>query len=181
MTFLLKIKHWQLFLLVCVIPLILFLPEIKITNRVLYITIPDSFQFSLIVTSLLIFFWFMNLGNMLHKKLPPSVKMKIGSFRSLLTFCFLYLLLRSLALNWINDDPQNLDRFLLVYIGNLIYIICMVYCIWFLAKELKSVELQQSVTFTDFISEFFLIWFFPVGIWVLQPRINKLYQNSENI
>ena len=36
------------------------------------------------------------------------------------------------------------------------------------------VELQHSVKFEDFKEEFILVWFFPVGIWNLQPRINKL-------
>ena len=43
------------------------------------------------------------------------------------------------------------------------------------AKALKTVEWQKPVTFSDFAGEFFLIWFFPIGIWIIQPRINKLF------
>jgi len=55
---------------------------------------------------------------------------------------------------------------------------CMFYCLYFNAKALKAAEWQRPVTFSDFAGEFFMIWFFPVGIWILQPRINKLFENK---
>jgi len=55
---------------------------------------------------------------------------------------------------------------------------CIFYCLYFVAKALKSVELQREVTFNDYAGEFFLFWFSPIGVWVLQPRINKLFDNS---
>ena len=45
---------------------------------------------------------------------------------------------------------------------------------YFAAKTIKCVELKRNVTFSDIAGEFFLIWFFPIGVWILQPRINKL-------
>jgi hypothetical protein len=52
------------------------------------------------------------------------------------------------------------------------------YSLYFIAKELKSVELQKPVTFSDFAGEFFLLWFFPIGIWIIQPRINKIFESK---
>ena len=58
---------------------------------------------------------------------------------------------------------------------------CIFYCLYFNAKALKTVEWQKPVTFSDFAGEFFLIWFFPIGIWIIQPRINQLFDtNIEN-
>jgi hypothetical protein len=51
----------------------------------------------------------------------------------------------------------------------------MFYILYFVAKTMKSVEMQKTVTFNDYAGEFFLIWFFPIGIWFLQPRINKIF------
>ena len=56
---------------------------------------------------------------------------------------------------------------------------CMFYLLYFVSKTLKTVELKREVTFSDFLGEFFMIWFFPFGIWIIQPRINKLV-NGEN-
>jgi len=55
---------------------------------------------------------------------------------------------------------------------------CIFYSLYFIAKELKSVELQKPVTFSDFAGEFFLLWFFPIGIWIIQPRINKIFESK---
>jgi hypothetical protein len=53
------------------------------------------------------------------------------------------------------------------------------YSMYFAAKTVKSVELQREVIFSDFIAEFFLIWFFPIGVWILQPKLNKLEEGTD--
>jgi hypothetical protein len=57
---------------------------------------------------------------------------------------------------------------------HLFSICCIVYCLYFVAKTFKTVELQRETTFSDFVAEFFLIWFYPIGVWVLQPKINRM-------
>jgi hypothetical protein len=52
---------------------------------------------------------------------------------------------------------------------------CLFYCLYFIAKALKSVEAQQPVSVSEYLGDFFLLWFYPVGIWILQPRVNKLF------
>ena len=56
--------------------------------------------------------------------------------------------------------------------------ICTFYAMIIAAKALKSTELNKKATVSDFLGEFFLIWFFPIGIWILQPRIHKLINNE---
>ena len=53
---------------------------------------------------------------------------------------------------------------------------CIFYSLYFVAKTFKTVELQREVKFSDFAGEFFMIWFYPVGIWIIQPRINKFLE-----
>ena len=48
-----------------------------------------------------------------------------------------------------------------------------------LAKLMKTAELQRKPDGDEFIGEFFLFWFFFVGIWILQPRINKMFEQEE--
>ncbi|MBI3240197.1 MAG: hypothetical protein HYZ43_15335 [Flavobacteriia bacterium] len=45
---------------------------------------------------------------------------------------------------------------------------------------LKSVELQREAVYTEYSSDFFLIWFFPVGVWSIQPRINRIVQGNQH-
>ena len=58
---------------------------------------------------------------------------------------------------------------------HLVATFCMFYNLYFVAKSLKLVELQRPVGFYDYSGPLFLLWFFPAGIWVVQPRINRLY------
>ena len=53
---------------------------------------------------------------------------------------------------------------------------CIFYSLYFVAKTFKTVELQREVSFSDFAGEFFMIWFYPIGIWIVQPKINKMIE-----
>jgi hypothetical protein len=48
------------------------------------------------------------------------------------------------------------------------------YSFYFVAKTFKTVELQREVAFSDFVGEFFLLLLFPIGVWIIQPKINKM-------
>ena len=58
---------------------------------------------------------------------------------------------------------------------DLFSVFCMFYCLFFNAKALKAVELQSPVEFSDYVGEYFSLLFLPVGIWFLQPKINRLF------
>lgn len=63
---------------------------------------------------------------------------------------------------------------------HLFSIFCIFYCLYFVAKTIKTAELQRETAFSDFVGEFFLIWFFPIGIWFIQPRVNQLADHSHD-
>jgi len=48
------------------------------------------------------------------------------------------------------------------------------YATIFAAKTLKSAELKKEAKISEYLGDFFLICFFSIGIWILQPRIHKL-------
>jgi len=52
---------------------------------------------------------------------------------------------------------------------------CMFYLLYFASKSIVLAEKHKPVSFYDYAGPFFLLWFFPVGIWLVQPRINRLY------
>lgn len=56
---------------------------------------------------------------------------------------------------------------------------CIFYCLYFVSKTIKTVELQREVSFSDFAGEFFMIWLFPIGVWIVQPKINRMMENKE--
>ena len=52
---------------------------------------------------------------------------------------------------------------------------CLFYLWQFVAKNLAIAEKGKEVEFPQYMWLFLLLWFFPIGIWFLQPRINQLY------
>ena len=56
--------------------------------------------------------------------------------------------------------------------------VCILLGLRFAAQTLRSVELGRLAKFSDYATEFFLIWFSPIGFWILQPRLNKLIEES---
>ncbi|MFK8009771.1 MAG: hypothetical protein AB8H03_25680 [Saprospiraceae bacterium] len=67
----------------------------------------------------------------------------------------------------------------LILIIHLFSMFCIFYVLYFVAKTYKTVELQREVNFSDFIGEFFMLWFFPIGVWFLQPKINKMMEEED--
>ena len=47
----------------------------------------------------------------------------------------------------------------------------------FSAKAMSQNEKRRTLTFGDYMSEFLLILFIPIGIWKIQPKMNRLIKN----
>ena len=180
MTFLMRMKHWQLFILL-IAPSIFFDGFVLSNSR--NFALPDTgFLVIMLITVAVFFGWFYAMGTNLHKKLPGTVKMNLTRFKIFLLIPSIYILVLSLFLipyfqsknEWPNDGVTAL-----IVSAHLFSMFCIFYCMYFNAKALKAVEWQRKVTFSDFAGEFFLIWFFPVGIWIIQPRLNKLVKENE--
>jgi hypothetical protein len=48
------------------------------------------------------------------------------------------------------------------------------YALLFTGKSLVTLERNQASTFFEYSGPFFLLWFFPIGVWFVQPRVVKL-------
>ncbi len=186
MNIFLRLKHWQLFILMFAIPIILqILLEVSIFSGAPV----NPFWVLLILVMVLylapFFGWIYTLGTNLYEKLPPEAPMKLRKFKLFFWFPVVYLTLALCTIcilpRFLNEGsspiaPSNLIILILCFlVVHLFSIFCIFYCIYFLAKSLKAVELQRSITSSDYIGDFLLFWFFFIGIWFIQPRINKIF------
>ena len=131
------------------------------------------------------FGWLWAIGQEFQKILPGNLKFNLTPFRIFLLYPVVYILLFFLlidmvAVNMLNSTEPPLEFFFLIIPFHLFAIFCILYCIFFAARTFKAAELQRSVTFADFVGEFLMIWIFPVGIWFIQPKINKLIGEKLN-
>ena len=182
-------KHWQLFLLTFGLPLILQFIMVGIMISHLGTgNIPDPdvmlsymklFSGIMILFTSLLFLWYWSVGVGLQKFIPPDLKLKVSRFRIFLLFPLMYIcIFISVFMTSVNTGGPEPRIFFLILPMHLFSMFCIFYCIYFVSKTIRTAELQRNVTFSDYAGEFFLIWFYPIGIWVLQPRINRLVRGE---
>jgi len=171
----LRLKHWQLFcLLVCTY---LGFQIVGKTTTVISsqgkTTTFSEYSPLVFLFIAVLFGWFYTVGVNLIKKLPDTVKMNITKFKWLMFILIMYIFLFYAFVHF-RIQPNTITLVIIILL-HLFSMFCILYCIYFNAKALKTVELQQPVTFSDYAGEFFLLLFFPIGIWIIQPRINKIF------
>jgi hypothetical protein len=128
--------------------------------------------------------WLWSIGVGLQSKVPANVKMGLKTFKIFFFIPVIYMicLLSVLAIamttlleNKVDPNPGMILIFISVIIPMHVFsIFCVFYSYYFVSKTFKTVELQREASFSDFAGEFFMIWFYPIGIWILQPKINKM-------
>ncbi|MEM7374145.1 MAG: hypothetical protein AAF587_36465 [Bacteroidota bacterium] len=190
----LQAKHWQLFLLLFGVPFLFQMLMMGFTfSQVFAEKQPDfdalysqmimlnGVMMILIVT---FFGWLWSVGLGLQAKIPSEVSMPVTRFKAFVIFPFLYILLIVGGMLYVSSGTSELEAmetfpvnpmiFLLIIPFHFFAMFCILYDFYFVAKTIKTVELQRKVTFGDFIGEFFMIWFYPIGIWIVQPKINEM-------
>lgn len=182
----LKAKHWQLFILMVGLP---FLFQII---TIIYVIVTDNPLFALstfpifMLLYVFIFFgWFWSIGYGLHKFLPENHNLNLKKFIIFFFSPLVYITLLMFSMMYFGvfnefPPPDDMIGISLAVIAplHLFAMYCMFYMLYFCAKTIKTIELNREVEFADYAGEFFLIWFYIIGIWILQPKINRIYSKE---
>lgn len=203
----LKAKHWQLFILFTGIIVVLqfiwivyFITNIPTGNdpTKLVSSVLNFFNLFQIISTIslgiyiALNFWYWSIATGLKSKLPENLKLNYTSFTIFLTIPIATMLILLLVLNSFINSIQSMsivnefpltpfafvNSFSLFIPLQILSIIAYFYCINFTAKVMKTVELQRATKFSDFVEEFFLLLFHFVGVWMLQPKIQKLLKGE---
>lgn len=198
MDFFLKTKHWVLFLLMYgFIIFIQFLPVYFFITDSLNHTYFESEKFVLdmlgiimfftIISVIVLFAWIYSISIGLQKLFPDDIKYNKKAFKiffvsPIIFYFLLFVFILSLAGGGIEYYIEA-NPFIFIIIVFLVIMplsfysaFCQIFLTIYAAKSYKTALLQRKVTFRDFVGEFFLIYFSMVGVWVLQPKINRMYK-----
>lgn len=184
MQALLHLKAWQLFFLLFGMPIVLeagVMTAVFTGQSVPWVLVGVLLAAFLALGGLLA--WFYVLGSHLYRRLPPAAPMSLTRFRiaALVPVMYVFLLL-AYGANTFRGGPTSSPpggAIAVMVALHLLSMGCIFYCLYFTAKALKTVERNAPVPASEYLGEFFLLWFYPVGIWLLQPRINRLFAFSE--
>ncbi|WP_343635993.1 hypothetical protein [Fluviicola sp.] len=197
----LRAKHWQLFVPAIVVP---FVTMITFSIIAFFAIIrleknndrPEDFLWMFylmpvifILCGFVQFGWSWSVLSKLSKLIPPHVRFPVRRVKLLfivpiLYFCLLPFYIIFIIKTITYQDEANLLTVavlgLFFFLLHFFSIFCMLHTFFFVAKTVKSIELQRNPRFSNFVGDFFLIWIFPVGIWFIQPRINALVEKATN-
>lgn len=197
----LRAKHWQLFIPAIAVPFVLMIAFAIIA--VVTITSlehnTDNTQEALwlfyLLPVILLLSWFVQFAwswtvvTQLSKLVPHHVRLPIGRFKfffilPVIYFCclpfYIVFVINTVTMEREEDLLTAALLGLVVFIFHFFSIFCVLHTFFFVAKTVKSAELQRNPRFSNFVGDFFLIWIFPVGIWFIQPRINALIEKANS-
>ncbi len=138
------------------------------------------FQISQFFAIAVFFGWIWSIVIGLQRELPDNLKIKIARFKVFLFVPMIFIVaIYAFVIFQLDNFLTSNTGFALLIFGVFILvcvfiIICVLRSIYVAAKVLKTVELQRECAFGDFSGEFFMIVFFPIGIWNIQGRNNRI-------
>jgi uncharacterized RDD family membrane protein YckC len=176
-TFFLRAKHWQLFLLLFGIGFVggaaamtFELSTARSPEDFLKVGIPFMVVMALFMFCFLTWFW--SMGSFLSSIVQPSLRLKMRFFRFALLYPAAYIFVFFALFQSTSTNPALLA---LIFPLHFFAMFCMFYDLYFVSKSLTMAETQRPASLYDYAGPFFLLWFFPVGVWMIQPRVNRLY------
>jgi len=175
--FFLRAKHWQIFFLVfgvCLVGQVLIVKGAHSAE--------ESGRASLmrlgLTVALTMFgfvFWFWSTGTFLCSFVRPDLRPRSAFFRAAIIFPVVY----AFAVPSFFMSPQPELFYLVMVPAHVFAMVCLIYDVYFVAKSLALALTGEPKSLPGFAGTFLLLWFFPVGVWIIQPQINRLYRGRQ--
>jgi hypothetical protein len=109
---------------------------------------------------------------------PIEIKPKSKLFRFSILYSAIYALVFQLFFITAASGTNSGGAMSVIFPMHLLGMFCMFYALYFVAKNIATFEKGKEVKFSEFKGAFFMLWFFPIGIWYIQPRINRIYETN---
>ncbi|MFA9212737.1 MAG: hypothetical protein ACEQSR_02705, partial [Candidatus Methylacidiphilales bacterium] len=136
------------------------------------------FIIALVISAGILYSWFWSVSIGMQSKIPEGISMKVKKFKVFFFTPLIYFILFIciFILEFSGGGIVSPKYFVFIIPLHLFSMFCIFYVLYFTAKTFKTIDLQREVSFSDFAGEFFTIWFYPIGIWIIQPKINKMLE-----
>ncbi len=161
----LELKNWQLFI-IWIIGIIQFLIFIK----------TDYWLISMGIYVLMFVGWIYSIAMSLNTE-NKNIKIKLNVL-------FLIYLISMIPIGYkvksiiLGEFPVEFPG--LILLSGLGGFISLIMLSSITAKSLKEQELGRKLELKDYLLETILFLYFIIGVWILQPRINKIVENTAN-
>ena len=158
-----KLKHWQAFSLFafCYLAANQLLSSLLLTGYIIILLVVGFVG------------WYAILGNTLHQYLPRGVTYSISWF---LADAFLIIAVYGATLIFFNG---NLELSGFEAIPGLYFFFAIGHLFWLPAVSLVAIEQKSVPTFSQYAGTLIQLIIWPLGIWFIQPRLNRIATEIE--
>ena len=204
---LLELKHWHLFVLIYVGPFLMtgvymvnFFRLMSNIRENAYMSPDEVFSqmfsgmpwvfLGSFVFTLILYAWMWSIGHVLYPMRPAGVRMNLNVFKATIIIPIITTVIAmGLMVNFFDtmsdmavyeraEPPAAFFNFILIFPLQLLTLFCSFYNFWFCARMIKTVETQRENSMGDYLIDIIFLWFNVVGIWFLQPRLNRIVNNQ---
>jgi hypothetical protein len=61
----------------------------------------------------------------------------------------------------------------LILLPHVLAMLAIFYALWLTASQITALKHQGSRRFWGTLGRFFLLWYFPIGVWFIQPYVRR--------
>lgn len=115
------------------------------------------------------FLWPLLTGHKLYQLLPEKISLNYNLF---MINSFVWL--AAYVIIMVVSDGNGMSFSGIEALPFLYVIYAFLFFLAFPVRVLRSIEKGKSVNLGEYIGDFFLVVFFPIGVWFLQPRVNRV-------
>ncbi len=174
---LLQIKHWKLFIIL----ITLIFSNVLFSKFNLEIGSITSLHISTLIALIyivILFLLVLNIGLFTNRITENPYKFSNGLIIFSTICCIIGYSELNLSRLYLNSKTTPTT---LTFVLPLFTIFGIIYTFYNIPKSLKSIELGRKAVFKEYIIDSILLFALPIGIWFIQPRINKLNKVAENM
>ena len=167
MSIYLKLKHWQLFI---VLVGSMVLAQALMVGSVVGRGVPSSIALvgGTLLVGILFFGWLWAISSACYEKLPQELASSPRLMQIGLVYALIYLVLSGIFFFGPDKHPPGY-----IIVMHFLAMAAIFYSLGFTAKQLTKLVQNQNVSFFSYSGPFFLFWFFPIGVWFIQPKVNQ--------
>lgn len=129
---------------------------------------------------IVVFGWLYSLGSWSNAQLPDNLKKAVLPYALGLATPIIYLMLVIILYFPLLESgtPPPPPSWMMPM--HFLSMLGVFYGIWFSARQYMALQRGHEVDFMIFSSTFLMMWIFPLGIWIIQPSVNELFDKLEN-
>ena len=122
--------------------------------------------------------WYWTIGVESNNRLSPELRKSIALIT--LAYLFVAVYLAVFVLVFVPQAQAQGRMPVIVAPLHGLAVGALFYGFWFVSKQFTTLREKRAVEFLEAIVPFLLLWFFPIGVWFVQPQVNELLDRSSS-